>query len=232
MLKCKRCHAPDERNAIGLCPHCMRYIKDDIKKSKARLDELYHLFPESLDGMEEEQQEAYLAETQAIFLRMEDYHRYGCIADDYIVPVKKILYFLDKDKRVTAKLFQKVRMRKVKSMLFTSGIAAALMVCVLVIYNTARDTPPAPDEAMLVNGGIDSGSGMEGFPMDSGELDSGVLDSGVLDSGVIDSEILDSGEEPVGTGTGTARRSSRRRSGGGGGTAVVSIGGGGMVVLG
>lgn len=227
MLKCKRCHAPDERNAIGLCPHCMRYIKDDIKKSKARLEELYHLFPESLDGMEEEQQQAYLEETESIFLRMEDYHRYGCIADDYIVPVKKILYFLDKDKHVTAKLFQKVRMRKVKSMLFTSGIAAALLVCVIVIYNTARDTPPAPDEAMFVNGEIDSGGEMEGFPMDSG-----ALDSGVLDSGVVDSEILDSGEEPASAETGTARRSSKRRGSGGGGTAVVQIGGGGMVVLG
>lgn len=128
MRKCKRCHAPDKLNPLGLCAPCAAYIKEDIKAKQARINAIYASFPDTEGQLEDVQKKALLNETEELFEVLDKYKGFGCPVDDYLTPARKILYFLDTDKSVTRRLFSSLFLRKAKSV----AIWLAILIVVAV----------------------------------------------------------------------------------------------------
>lgn len=230
MRRCKRCHAPDKLNTFGLCPHCMQYIKNDLKKCRKRLGEIYEMFPESADTLDEEQTEQLLHETHVLFECLEDYHGYGCTPDDYVLRVEKILHFLTNDSAASKRLLKRARTRKMRSFLAWLAVAALLIGCSVAIFVFAKNNPET-DSAILVdaapdydqsenNGGFDAEYGDGEFDADSfdsqpvdysaSELDS---QSGELDLQAAEPDAPDN-NTPAAVESAFAGTGSRRVSGG------------------
>lgn len=253
MSKCKRCHAPDELNGIGLCKHCTAFIKNDVKENKERLARIYDQFPEGADLLDDARKADLLRETQDIFDLLDRYQHMGFPVGSYIMPARKILHFLDPGGEAERRILLKQRRRAGVTAIICAAMAAAFAVTAVMLGN--QPLPVKPGNAVSVSAsveedmdraGMDAGfEGQEGeSPADgsagkeNGEAVSGGGEekeeaSGDGDSGAQDEEAS-GGEENSGEENGDAApaaeqaapRVSARASGG-----TVVIGGGRAVAI-
>lgn len=163
MFKCKRCHAPDELNGIGLCKHCTDFIKKDVKRDKKRLEEIYGYFPEGMESLDAAQKTALLNETKDLFSKLDSYNRMSFPVGSYLMPVRKILHFLDGTGSVERELFAGRRRRTRLTAAFCAALAVAFAV-ILAVLGTNPLTSGEPGEAVNVS----APTGGENEPMMDG----------------------------------------------------------------
>lgn len=153
MLKCKRCHAPDELNGIGLCKHCTAFIKNDVKENKDRLARIYDQFPEGFQALDDAQKADYLQETKDIFDLLDRYHRMGFPVGSYVMPVRKILHFLDPGGDLERQILIKQRRRAGVTAALCAAMAAAFAIVVAVLGS--QPLPVKLGDAVSVSASVD-----------------------------------------------------------------------------
>lgn len=157
MSKCKRCHAPDELNSIGLCKHCTAFIKNDVKENKERLSRIYDQFPEGADLLDEARKGDFLRETQEIFALLDRYQHMGFPVGSYIMPVRKILHFLEPGGDTERRILLKQRRRAGITAIICAAAAAAFAMIAAMLGN--QPLPVKLGDAVSVSASIEDGMG-------------------------------------------------------------------------
>lgn len=186
MSKCKRCHAPDELNGIGLCKHCTSFIKNDVKESKERLSRIYDQFPEGADLLDEARKGDFLRETQEIFTLLDRYQHMGFPVGSYIMPVRKILHFLEPGGDTERRILLKQRRRAGITAIICAATAAAFVMIAAMLGN--QPLPVKLGDAVSVSASIEHG--MEQTAMD----EAGMSDAGM--EGLSEGDAAE-GESPM-----------------------------------
>lgn len=221
-MKCKRCQAPDDLNGIGLCKHCMAIVKEEVQAGKKRLDAIYDRFPEDLEGMGEEERETLLEETRALYERLDKYQQIGFPVGSYLMPVRKILHFLEPE----GNLEKEILVGRLKGAGMKAALFAALAVAFAVALTAVGNSASARlGEAVNVSAPAESGGdGMAG-PEDgsmtyegpeAGDAD-GADEEEAADGGLLEGEDGEAAEAESQAETAPAPV---RASGGGGAVAV------------